>query len=172
VADHSVDLGHCSQFHNTYIITTKTQYMDRNICEATKIDLHLNNMNREVGFCLSKSWKPLICSLKKPRNMTPDLQGYAGQCMNGNLALRLLGQSLHGRPASPHPTQSHSVSCLLPTGPSLQTLPFSSIDFPCSPLSLPSCSYIAGCYSTGDSVCSHLLRLRHIPEDGILHGVS
>jgi hypothetical protein len=22
-------------------------------------------MNKDVGFCLSKSWKPLICSLKK-----------------------------------------------------------------------------------------------------------
>jgi hypothetical protein len=27
---------------------------------------HLNSMHREVGFCLSKSWKPLILSLKKP----------------------------------------------------------------------------------------------------------
>jgi hypothetical protein len=27
-------------------------------------------MNREEGFCLSKSWKPLICTLKYPRKWT------------------------------------------------------------------------------------------------------
>jgi hypothetical protein len=32
-----------------------------------EIELHRNNMNREDGFCLSKSWKPLICSLKDRR---------------------------------------------------------------------------------------------------------
>jgi hypothetical protein len=40
--------------------------MDRIIREAIEIEFHPNNMNREVVFCLSKSWKPLICSLKKP----------------------------------------------------------------------------------------------------------
>jgi hypothetical protein len=39
--------------------------MNRIVTEAIKIELHPNNMYREVGFCLSKSWKPLICSLKK-----------------------------------------------------------------------------------------------------------
>jgi hypothetical protein len=56
----------CIQFHNTSILATKTQYMDRIVREAIEIELHPNNINREVGFCLSKSWKPLICSLKKP----------------------------------------------------------------------------------------------------------
>jgi hypothetical protein len=66
VAEHSVDLGQHIQFHNTSILVTKTQYMDRIVREATEIELHPNDVNREVGFCLSKSWKPLICSLKKP----------------------------------------------------------------------------------------------------------
>jgi predicted GIY-YIG superfamily endonuclease len=65
VAEHSVDLGHRIQLHNISIFATKTRYMDRIISEAIEIELHPNNMNREVGFCLGKSWKPLICSIKK-----------------------------------------------------------------------------------------------------------
>jgi hypothetical protein len=34
--------------------------------ETIEIELHRNNMNKELGFSLRKSWKPLICSLKKP----------------------------------------------------------------------------------------------------------
>jgi hypothetical protein len=40
--------------------------MDRIVKEAIEIELHPNNMNRGVGFCLSKSLKSSICSLKKP----------------------------------------------------------------------------------------------------------
>jgi hypothetical protein len=56
--------------------------MDRIIREAIEIELHPNNMNREVNFCLSNSWKPLICSLKKsPEHdaRSTRLQGYKGQ---------------------------------------------------------------------------------------------
>jgi hypothetical protein len=42
--------------------------MDRIIREPTEIELHPNDMNREDGFCISKSWKPLICCLKDCRN--------------------------------------------------------------------------------------------------------
>jgi hypothetical protein len=66
IAEHTVDLGHCIQFHKTSILAAKTRYMDSIIREAIEIELHPKNMNREVGFCLSKSWKPLTCSLKKP----------------------------------------------------------------------------------------------------------
>jgi hypothetical protein len=38
--------------------------MDRTVREAIEIELHPYNINREGGFCLSISWKPLICSLK------------------------------------------------------------------------------------------------------------
>jgi hypothetical protein len=66
MAEHNVDLGHRIQFHNTSILATKARYMDRIVREVFEIELQPNNMNREVGFCLSKSWKPLICSLKTP----------------------------------------------------------------------------------------------------------
>jgi hypothetical protein len=64
VAEHSIDHGHCIQFHSSSILTTKTRYMDRIVMEAIEIELHPYNINREGGFCLRKSWKPLIGSLK------------------------------------------------------------------------------------------------------------
>jgi hypothetical protein len=38
--------------------------MDRIVRETIEIELHPYNIKRERGFCLSKSWKPLIGSLK------------------------------------------------------------------------------------------------------------
>jgi hypothetical protein len=64
VAEHSIDQGHRIQFDNPSIPATKTRYMDRIFREAIEIELHPYNIKREGGFCLSKSWKPLIGSLK------------------------------------------------------------------------------------------------------------
>jgi hypothetical protein len=64
VAEHSIDQGHGIQFHNASILATKTKYMERIVREAIEIELHPYNINREGGFRLSKSWKPLIGSLK------------------------------------------------------------------------------------------------------------
>jgi hypothetical protein len=64
VAEHTIDQGHRIQFHDASILATKTRYMGRIVREAIEIDLHPYNINREGGFCLSKSWKPLIGSLK------------------------------------------------------------------------------------------------------------
>jgi hypothetical protein len=38
--------------------------MDGIVREAIEIELHPYNINREGGFCLSKSWKPLIGKIK------------------------------------------------------------------------------------------------------------
>jgi hypothetical protein len=67
VVAHNINLGHCIQLHHTTILSTRPKYMDCIIREATKIEFHPNNMEREHGFCLRKSWKPLICSLKDHR---------------------------------------------------------------------------------------------------------
>jgi predicted GIY-YIG superfamily endonuclease len=64
IAEHSIDQAHHIQFHNASILATKTRYMDRIVREAIEIELHPYNINREGGFCLSKSWKPSIGSLK------------------------------------------------------------------------------------------------------------
>jgi hypothetical protein len=64
IAEHSIDQGHRIQFHSSSILATKSRYMDHIVWEAIEIELHLYNINREGGFCLSKSWKPHIGSLK------------------------------------------------------------------------------------------------------------
>jgi hypothetical protein len=46
--------------NNTTILANKSRYMDRTIREAIQIEFHLNNINREDGFSLSKSRMPLI----------------------------------------------------------------------------------------------------------------
>jgi hypothetical protein len=64
VAEHSIDQGHYIQFLSSSIRVTKTRYMDHAVPEANEIESHPYNINREGGFCLSKSWKPLNGSLK------------------------------------------------------------------------------------------------------------
>jgi hypothetical protein len=64
IANHNIGQGHHIQFHSASKLTKKTIYMDRIVREAIETELHSYNINREGGFCLSKSWKPLVGSLK------------------------------------------------------------------------------------------------------------
>jgi hypothetical protein len=118
--------------------------MDHIVREATEIEFHSNNMNKEVGFCLSKSWKPLICSLKKPEHDARSTR---------------LHRSIHAQQLQPPGCWVNARSVALAFFPPLTsslyllwpalryllpwpcyrslTIPLLSIDYPCDPLSLP-----------------------------------
>jgi hypothetical protein len=48
--------------------------MDRIIREVIKTDLHTNSINREEGLLFSRSWKPLIHSVRERRRLLQDGQ--------------------------------------------------------------------------------------------------
>jgi hypothetical protein len=70
VAEHRINLGHHIQFYDTSILAKKQRHMECIIRKTTEIELHPNNMNKEEGFSLNKSWKPLIQTLKKQRALS------------------------------------------------------------------------------------------------------
>jgi len=71
MAEHSINLGHHIQFHNTRILATRIRCMEPIIRKATETELHSDNMNREEVFSLSKSWKLLLQTLKKLNKAPP-----------------------------------------------------------------------------------------------------
>jgi len=65
MAKHSINLGHCIQFQDTRILTTRIGCMQCTIRETRKIELPPDNMNKEDDFSWSKSQKPLLQTLRR-----------------------------------------------------------------------------------------------------------
>jgi hypothetical protein len=79
VAEHSINSDHRIQLQNTTILSTRCRYMNRMIREAIEIELQPNNMNREDGLRLSRSWKHLIHALKgRRKHLIEDCQSRFG----------------------------------------------------------------------------------------------
>jgi hypothetical protein len=64
VAEHSINLDNCIQLQDISILAKIFRHISQIIRDATEINLYPNNMEREDGFSLSKSQKPLICILE------------------------------------------------------------------------------------------------------------
>jgi hypothetical protein len=160
VAEHSVDVGHYIQFYNISIIAIKTRHMDRIVTEAIEIELHPNNMNREVCFCLSKSWKPLLCSLKK--HTEHDTRSFKATWVNARSAAQGYWVNAHSVALSfPHPSLLPACLAFLsdlyrPYHSPLYWFPM----WPTLPLSL--FSYIARCFRLVAQSAAMLVRCSRI----------
>jgi hypothetical protein len=68
VVEHSINTAHRIDFYDTSKLCTATRYMDRLVMEAIEIWLHSNNFNRDEGFSLSHTLRPVINMVKQSRS--------------------------------------------------------------------------------------------------------
>jgi hypothetical protein len=59
-----MDTSHSMKFNSIHRQARVNGYMYRVVKEATELQLHLNNLNRDNGFILSKTWQPLLLQLR------------------------------------------------------------------------------------------------------------
>ncbi|KAL1130326.1 hypothetical protein AAG570_013264 [Ranatra chinensis] len=72
VAEHSMETGHLIDFEKTRLLASVPGYKNRIVREAIEIEKSRENFNREDEFQLSRTWKPLLSTLK-PREIHPQL---------------------------------------------------------------------------------------------------
>jgi hypothetical protein len=67
VAENRFNHGHLIKLQDTKILFIKSSYMNQLLREATELEIQPHNKNRDDGLNLSRSWRPLIWSLRESR---------------------------------------------------------------------------------------------------------
>jgi hypothetical protein len=81
LVEHSQDTGHLICIENANIIARMDHYGKRKVREALEIELN-DNINRDEGFKIKETWRPVIQKLKKMKtimtwnNLVGSLFGY------------------------------------------------------------------------------------------------
>ncbi|KAG8224905.1 hypothetical protein J437_LFUL006263 [Ladona fulva] len=60
IAKHFLDKGHRIHFKQTKVLCRAPSFWDQKIKESIEIPLEENNLNREEGFTLHKTWTPIL----------------------------------------------------------------------------------------------------------------